>query len=45
MCIAAITNMTKRGATQERSTQIMELEEDEIVAGFHKEVHKAKDKS
>jgi hypothetical protein len=36
--------MTKRGATQERLTQLMELEEDMIMVGFHQEVHKSKDK-
>jgi hypothetical protein len=33
--IAAITNMTERGATQERLAQLMELEEDMIIVGFH----------
>jgi hypothetical protein len=33
--IAKITNMTKRGATKEILYQLMELEEDIIVVGFH----------
>lgn len=37
--------MTERGATQERLVQLMELEEDIIIAGFHQEVQKAKDKA
>lgn len=45
LCIATITNMTERGATQERLVQLMELEEDIIIAGFHQEVQKAKDKA
>jgi hypothetical protein len=38
MRIAAIINMTERGATQERLSQLMELEEDMIMVGFHQEV-------
>jgi hypothetical protein len=30
-----ITYMTKRGATQEILSQLMELEEDKIIHGFH----------
>jgi len=36
--IVAITNMTERGTAQERLAQLMELEEDSIVVGFHQEV-------
>jgi hypothetical protein len=43
--IAAITNMKKRGTTQERLSQLMELEEDKIMVGFHEDVQKEKDKS
>jgi len=43
--IAAITNMTERGKTQEILAQLMELEEDKIMSDFHKEVQKAKDKA
>jgi hypothetical protein len=45
LCIAAITNMTKEGVVQERLDQLMELEEDKILAGFHQEVQKVKDKA
>ena len=45
LCIVAITDMTKRSATQEILAQLMELEEDRIMEGFHQEVQKEKDKS
>jgi hypothetical protein len=45
MHVVTITNMTKRGAIQERLRQLMELEEVKILAGFHQEVHKSRDKS
>jgi transposase InsO family protein len=45
LCVATITNMTERGAVQERLSQLMEMEEDRILAGFHQEVQKARDKS
>jgi hypothetical protein len=45
LCIATITNMTERGTTQEILSQLMELEEDMIMVGFHQEVQKEKDKS
>jgi len=45
MCIAAIPNMTERGATQEILAQLMELEKDRIIEGFHQEVQKEKDKA
>jgi hypothetical protein len=43
--VTRITNMTERGAIQERLSQLMSMEEDRILAGFHQEVHKARDKS
>jgi len=43
--IATITDMIERGATHESFTQLMELEEDKIMAGFHQEVQKEKDKA
>jgi hypothetical protein len=43
--VAAITNMTERGAVHERLSQLMEMEEDNIMAGFHQEVHKVRDKA
>jgi hypothetical protein len=35
LCIATITNMKEIGSTQERLAELMELEEDNIVVGFH----------
>jgi hypothetical protein len=43
--IVAITEMTKRGIVHEILAQLMELEEDIIIFGFHQEVQKEKDKS
>ena len=37
--------MTERGAVKERLNQLMEMEEDRILAGFHQEVHKAREKA
>jgi hypothetical protein len=45
MCIVVITDMIESGATQEILAQLMGLKEDIIMAGFHKEVQKAKDKA
>jgi hypothetical protein len=36
--VAAITNITERGAIQERLSQVMEMEEDRILVGFHQEL-------
>jgi hypothetical protein len=44
LCIAAITNMIEEGVVQERLDQLMKLEDDKILAGFHQEVQKEKDK-
>ena len=44
LCIATITNMIENGVGQEILAQLMELEEDIIMAGFHQYVHKEKDK-
>jgi hypothetical protein len=33
--IAAITNMIERGAVYESLRKLMEMEEDQILAGFH----------
>jgi hypothetical protein len=38
LCIATITNMTERGAVHERLNQLMIMEEDRILVGFHQEV-------
>jgi hypothetical protein len=37
--------MTERGAVQERINQLMIMEEDRILTGFHQEVQKARDKA
>jgi hypothetical protein len=37
--------MTERGTLQERLSQLMELEKDRIMVGFHQEVQKSKDKA
>jgi hypothetical protein len=38
LCIATITNMTERDVVKERLSQLMEIEEDRIMVGFHQEV-------
>jgi hypothetical protein len=43
--IAAITHMTERGAVQEILNHLMTMEEDRILAGFHQQVQKARDKA
>jgi hypothetical protein len=45
LCVATITNMIERGAAQERLNQLMIMEEDGILAGFHQEVQKERDKA
>jgi hypothetical protein len=36
--VGTITNMSERGTIHERLSQLMEMEEDKILAGFHQEV-------
>jgi hypothetical protein len=36
--VATITQMTERGAIQERLYQLLEMEEDRILTGFHQQV-------
>jgi hypothetical protein len=43
--VATITNITERGAVQESLSQLMLMEEDRILAGFHQEVQKSRDKA
>jgi hypothetical protein len=43
--VAAITQMTERGAVQERLNQLLTMEEDRILSGFHQQVWKARDKA
>ena len=38
LCIEAITNMKERGTIKERISQLMDMEEDRILVGFHREV-------
>jgi hypothetical protein len=40
LCLVSIIEMTERGATHEILAQLLELEEDEIIVGFHHEVQK-----
>jgi hypothetical protein len=44
LCRAKITNMTERGAVQERLRKLMQLEEEMILTVIYQEVHKARDK-
>jgi hypothetical protein len=37
--------MIERGVVQERLIQLMQMEEERILAIFHQEVHKARDKA
>jgi hypothetical protein len=43
--IAVITHMTERCTIKERLNQLMIMEEDSILAGFHQQVQKERDKS
>jgi hypothetical protein len=43
--VEVITNMKERGAIQERLRQLMEMDEDRILIGFHQQVQKERDKS
>jgi flagellar motor switch protein FliG len=43
--VEAITQMTERGPVQEILNQLLSMEEDQILAGFHQQVQKARDKS
>jgi hypothetical protein len=45
LCIATITQMTEQGAIQERMNQLLSMEEDRILAGFHQQVQKSREKS
>jgi hypothetical protein len=43
--VATITHMTERGTVQDRLDQLMIMEEDNILAGFHQQVQKARAKA
>jgi len=45
ICIAAFIGMVDHRALEERLTQLMELEEDRFLAGFHKQLQKEREKS
>jgi hypothetical protein len=45
LCVASITHMTERGTVHERLNQLMTMEEDRILAGFHQQVQKARYKA
>jgi hypothetical protein len=45
LCVTTITNMTDRGTIHERLNQLMIMEEDRILVGFHQEVQKAGDEA
>jgi hypothetical protein len=44
LCVATITQIIERGAIQERLNQLMTMEEDQILAGFHQQVQKERGK-
>jgi hypothetical protein len=43
--IAAFTDMDDTGVVQERLSQLVELEEDKFIAGFHQQVQKEREKA
>jgi hypothetical protein len=43
--IIAFTYMNDIGDVQERLAQLVELEEDGFIAGFHQQVHKEREKA
>ena len=43
--IAAITEMTDTGIVEERLAQLVQMEEDHFIAGFHQNVEKQRQKS
>jgi hypothetical protein len=45
LCIETITQMTERGTIQERMNQLLSMEEDWILARFHQQVQKSREKS
>jgi hypothetical protein len=45
LCVASITQMIERGAVQERLNQLLTMEEDQILVGFHQQFQKARDKA
>jgi transposase InsO family protein len=45
LCIAAITELSDAGAIEERLAQLVQLEEDRFLAGFHQQVKKYREKA
>jgi hypothetical protein len=45
LCIVAMTDLTDSDAIEERLSQLLILEEDRFVAGFHQQVQKAREKA
>eukprot|EP00253_Pinus_taeda_P016861 PITA_16861 len=45
LCIEAFTGMADHKALEERLTQLMELEEDRFLVGFHQQVQKEQEKA
>jgi hypothetical protein len=45
LCIATITELSDTGAIEERLAQLVQLEEDRFIAGFHQQVQKSREKA
>jgi hypothetical protein len=45
LCIVALVELTYSGAMEKRLSELVELEEDQFVVGFHQQVQKAHKKS
>jgi hypothetical protein len=45
LCIATITDLSDSGTIEERLAQLVQLEEDWFVAGFHQQVQKEREKA
>jgi hypothetical protein len=45
LCIVMLTELTDSGAVEKRLSELVELEEDHFVTGFHQQVQKVHEKS
>jgi hypothetical protein len=45
LCVEMITYMTEQGTVKDRLNQLLVMEEDHILTGFHQQVQKERDKS
>jgi hypothetical protein len=45
LCITVITDLSDLGIVEERISQLVQLEEDWFVIGFHQQVQKAREKA